>query len=86
MFVSPGCPLGDKYLPRLGELAAEYGPKGIRFFAVASGAGDTRETGVNAAASHAASAPPATAIAAVRLRSICMPAGARARRPNHARS
>jgi thiol-disulfide isomerase/thioredoxin len=44
VFVSPGCPLGDKYLPRLDELAAEYGPKGIRFFAVASGAGETRES------------------------------------------
>ncbi len=44
VFVSPGCPLGDKYLPRLGELAAEYGPKGVRFFGVASGAGETRES------------------------------------------
>jgi hypothetical protein len=44
VFVSPGCPLGDKYLPRLDELAAEYGPKGVRFFGVASGAGETRES------------------------------------------
>lgn len=44
VFVSPGCPLGDKYLPRLNELAAEYGAKGVRFFGVASGAGDTRES------------------------------------------
>ncbi|MFM8284448.1 MAG: redoxin domain-containing protein, partial [Planctomycetaceae bacterium] len=44
VFVSPGCPLGDKYLPRLNELAAEYGAKGVRFFGVASSAGDTRES------------------------------------------
>ena len=40
-FVSPGCPLGEKYLPRLGELAREYGEKGIFFFGIASNAGDT---------------------------------------------
>ena len=43
VFVSPGCPLGDKYLPRIGELAARYKEKGILFFAVASGAGETAE-------------------------------------------
>ena len=41
VFVSPGCPLGDKYLPRLGELAKEYQSKGVLFFGVASGAGET---------------------------------------------
>lgn len=40
VFVSPGCPLGDKYLPRIGELAARYADQGILFFAVASGAGE----------------------------------------------
>ncbi len=44
VFVSPGCPLGDKYLRRLDELAAEYGPRGVRFFGIASGAGETRES------------------------------------------
>lgn len=43
VFVSPGCPLGEKYLPRLGELATRYDDDGIRFFAVASGAGETPE-------------------------------------------
>lgn len=43
VFVSPGCPLGEKYLPRLGELATRYDDDGIRFFAVASGAGETAE-------------------------------------------
>ncbi|MFM8890970.1 MAG: redoxin domain-containing protein [Planctomycetia bacterium] len=43
VFVAPGCPLGEKYLPRLGELATKYGPRGIRFFAVASGAGESAE-------------------------------------------
>ena len=43
VFVSPGCPLGDKYLPRLGELATRYADRGILFFAVASGAGESPE-------------------------------------------
>jgi hypothetical protein len=43
VFVSPGCPLGDKYLPRLAELAKAYEAKGVLFFGVASGAGDTAE-------------------------------------------
>ena len=43
VFVSPGCPLGDKYLPRLGELAKEYQSKGVLFFGVASGAGETAD-------------------------------------------
>jgi hypothetical protein len=43
VFVAPGCPLGEKYLPRLGELSTKYGPRGIRFFAVASGAGESAE-------------------------------------------
>lgn len=41
VFVAPGCPLGDKYLPRIDELAKQYGDRGIRFLAVASGAGET---------------------------------------------
>jgi thiol-disulfide isomerase/thioredoxin len=35
VFVSPGCPLGDKYLPRLGELAKAYEQKGVLFFGIA---------------------------------------------------
>jgi thiol-disulfide isomerase/thioredoxin len=44
VFVAPGCPLGDKYLPRLDELAAAYAPAGVRVVAVASGGGETRES------------------------------------------
>ena len=43
VFVSPGCPLGDKYLPRLAELAKAYEAKGVLFFGIASGAGETTE-------------------------------------------
>jgi hypothetical protein len=41
VFVAPGCPLGDRYLPRIDELAERFGGRGIPFFAVASGAGET---------------------------------------------
>jgi len=44
VFIAPGCPLGDKYLPRLDELARRYDAKGVWFFGIASGAGDTRES------------------------------------------
>ncbi|NQW46322.1 MAG: redoxin domain-containing protein [Planctomycetes bacterium] len=44
VFVAPGCPLGDKYLPRLAELAKQYDTQGVWFFGMASGAGDTRES------------------------------------------
>ena len=44
VFVAPGCPLGDKNLPRLGELAQRYDAKGVWFYGIASGAGDTRES------------------------------------------
>ena len=44
VFVSPSCPLGEKYLPRLGELAAAYGNRGVRVYGIASGAGETRES------------------------------------------
>jgi len=44
VFVAPGCPLGDKYLPRLDELAAAYAPAGVRVVAVVSGLGETRES------------------------------------------
>jgi thiol-disulfide isomerase/thioredoxin len=43
VFVSPGCPIGDKYLPRLNELAREYDAKGVKFFGIASNDGDTPE-------------------------------------------
>ena len=45
VFVSPGCPLGDKYLPRLAELAKAYEAKGVLFFGVASGAGEKADEG-----------------------------------------
>ncbi len=41
VFVSPGCPIGEKYLPRLNELAREYDAKGVKFFGIASNDGDT---------------------------------------------
>ena len=44
VFVSPGCPLGDKYLPRLGDIAKTYAEKGVLVFGIASGAGETPET------------------------------------------
>jgi thiol-disulfide isomerase/thioredoxin len=43
VFVSSGCPIGEKYLPRLNELAKEYDAKGVRFFGIASNAGDSPE-------------------------------------------
>ena len=43
VFVSPGCPLGEKYLPRLAEMADHYRERGVWFFGIASGAGDTLE-------------------------------------------
>lgn len=43
VFVSPGCPIGEKYLPRLNELAKEYDTKGIKFFGLASNSGDSPE-------------------------------------------
>jgi peroxiredoxin/mono/diheme cytochrome c family protein len=43
VFVSPGCPIGEKYLPRLNELAKAYDARGIKFFGVASNDGDTPE-------------------------------------------
>ena len=41
VFVSPGCPIGEKYLPRLKEIAKEYDAKGIKFFGLASNSGDS---------------------------------------------
>ena len=43
VFVSPGCPLGEKYLPRLAEMADHYRERGVWFFGIASGAGYTLE-------------------------------------------
>jgi len=43
VFLSPGCPIGEKYLPRLNELAREYDSKGVKFFGIASNDGDTPE-------------------------------------------
>lgn len=43
VFVSPGCPLGDKYAPRIAELARRHSAEGVMFLAVASGAGETPE-------------------------------------------
>ena len=40
VFVATGCPVGDLYLPRLGELAREYGPKGVNFVAIDSSRGE----------------------------------------------
>lgn len=43
VFVSPGCPIGEKYLPRLNELAKKYDARGVKFFGLASNDGDTPE-------------------------------------------
>jgi len=43
VFVATGCPVGDLYLPRLGELAREYGPKGVKFVAIDSSRGEEPE-------------------------------------------
>ena len=42
-FVTPGCPLGEKYLPRLAELARTYDKEGVWFVGIASNAGDSRD-------------------------------------------
>ncbi len=43
VFVSPGCPIGEKYLPRLNDMAKAYDARGVRFFGIASNAGDSPE-------------------------------------------
>ena len=43
VFVSPGCPIGEKYLPRLNEMAKAYDARGVKFFGIASNAGDSPE-------------------------------------------
>lgn len=43
VFVSPGCPIGEKYLPRLKELAKTYDARGVKFVGLASSDGDTPE-------------------------------------------
>lgn len=44
VFVSPGCPVGEKYLPRLKAIADEFDDKGIKIFAIASNDADTPES------------------------------------------
>lgn len=44
VFVSPGCPIGEKYLPRLNEMAKTYEEKGVKFFGMASNDADTPES------------------------------------------
>ena len=46
VFVAPGCPVADLYLPRLGELAKAYEEKDVLFVAIAAGRGeDAKEVG-----------------------------------------
>jgi hypothetical protein len=40
-FLSTQCPLANIYSPRMVELAKEFGPKGVKFYAVDSNRGDT---------------------------------------------
>lgn len=40
-FVSRDCPMVGRVLPKVGRLAEEYGPRGVRFLGVAVGRGDT---------------------------------------------
>lgn len=41
VFIGVNCPIANKYLPRLNEMAAEFEPKGIRFTAFNSNAHET---------------------------------------------
>jgi peroxiredoxin len=40
VFVATGCPVGDLYLPRLGDLAREYEARGVKFVAIDSNRGE----------------------------------------------
>ena len=42
-FTGVSCPIGDLYMPRLGELAEAYKGKGVTFLAINSNAHDTAE-------------------------------------------
>src|SRR5437762_13356130 len=41
VFTTTGCPLVERYLPRLKELSAQYGEKSVRFLALNVGAEDS---------------------------------------------
>ena len=41
IFTTVGCPLAQRYLPKLKELAAEFGAKGVQFLAVNAGPDDS---------------------------------------------
>jgi len=43
VFTGTSCPVNDLYMPRLVELAGEYGPKGVVFLAINANAFDTPE-------------------------------------------
>ncbi len=57
VFIATGCPVGDLYLPRLGELAQEYGPKGVRFVAIDSSRGEEPKQVAEHMARHGAAFP-----------------------------
>src|SRR5439155_1550245 len=41
VFTTTGCPLSQRYLPRLQELSSQYGAKGVRFLALNVGLDDS---------------------------------------------
>lgn len=49
VFLGTDCPIGNLYLPRLSELQAEYGPKGVAFLGINANASESDE----AIAAHA---------------------------------
>jgi acetyl esterase/lipase len=53
-FIATGCPVGDLYLPRLGELAREYGQKGVNFIGIDSSRGEAPEEVTEHMARHGA--------------------------------
>jgi peroxiredoxin len=52
VFVGTECPLSNAYLPRLAELAAEYGGRGVQFLAVNANVQDTPRRMVEHARTH----------------------------------
>jgi mono/diheme cytochrome c family protein len=53
LFWSSQCPIANLYVPRIIELAREYGPKGVGFFLVNSNVQDSRATVVHLAKARA---------------------------------
>src|SRR5688572_4084197 len=52
-FVTMECPIAKRYLPRVGELAREYAPRGVVTLVVNAGAGDSLVDAAGQVATHA---------------------------------